>query len=158
MLARALPGVAVVVGASRYRAGRLAERELGATVHVLDDGFQHLQLERDVDLLLLSEDDLSDRPLPGGRLREPLTAAAVADAALVSAGYPTRRRPRGASGRDSDRVSGDPHARGAAHDREPVRVGRRAVAVARVCGGRRSRGPSVSLPMSRPRGGTSSAR
>ena len=87
MLARALPGVAVVVGASRYRAGRLAEGQLGATVHVLDDGFQHLQLERDVDLLLISEEDLRDRPLPGGRLREPLTAGAAADAALVSAGY-----------------------------------------------------------------------
>jgi tetraacyldisaccharide 4'-kinase len=89
MLARALPGVAVVVSGSRYHAGLLAEQELGATVHVLDDGFQHLQVERDVDLLLLSEEDLSDRPLPGGRLREPLTAAAVADAALVSAGYST---------------------------------------------------------------------
>jgi len=89
MLARALPGVAVVVGGSRYHAGLVAERELGATVHVLDDGFQHFQVERDVDLLLLSEEDLSDRPLPGGRLREPLTAAAAADAALVPAGYST---------------------------------------------------------------------
>jgi tetraacyldisaccharide 4'-kinase len=89
MLARALPGVPIVVSANRYRAGRLAESELGATVHVLDDGFQHLQIERDVDLLLISEDDLSDRPLPGGRLREPLTAGAAADAALVSAGYPS---------------------------------------------------------------------
>ena len=89
MLARALPGVAVVVSASRYRAGLLAESELGATVHVLDDGFQHVQIERDVDLLLISEDDLGDRPLPGGRLREPLTAGVAADAALVSAGYPS---------------------------------------------------------------------
>jgi tetraacyldisaccharide 4'-kinase len=46
-----------------------------------------VQIERDVDLLLISEDDLSDRPLPGGRLREPLTAGAAADAVLVSAGY-----------------------------------------------------------------------
>jgi tetraacyldisaccharide 4'-kinase len=89
MLARAHPGVAVVVSASRYRAGRLAETQLGATVHVLDDGFQHVQIERDVDLLLISEDDLSDQPLPGGRLREPLSAGAVADAAIVSAGYPS---------------------------------------------------------------------
>ena len=89
VLARAQPGVAVVVGASRWLAGRVAEEQLGATVHVLDDGFQHLQIERTVDLLLLSEDDLTDRPLPGGRLREPLTAGAVADAALVSAGYPS---------------------------------------------------------------------
>jgi tetraacyldisaccharide 4'-kinase len=89
MLARALPGVAVVVGASRYLAGRVAEQQLGATVHVLDDGFQHLQIARTVDLLLVSEDDLSDFPLPAGRLREPLTAGAVADAVLVSAGYTT---------------------------------------------------------------------
>jgi tetraacyldisaccharide 4'-kinase len=87
MLARALPGVAVLVGADRYLSGTLAERRLGATVHVLDDGFQHLQLERDIDLLLVSEDDLDDHPLPAGRLREALGAATAADAALVTAGY-----------------------------------------------------------------------
>ncbi len=86
MLARALPGAIVVVGASRYACGLEAER-LGATVHVLDDGFQHVQLARDVDLLLLDEDDLGDRPLPAGRLRERLSTAAVADALLVTAGY-----------------------------------------------------------------------
>ena len=87
MLATSLSGVPVLVGADRYLSGRLAERRLGATVHLLDDGFQHLQLARDVDLLLVSEDDLEDRPLPAGRLRERLTAASSADAALVTAGY-----------------------------------------------------------------------
>jgi tetraacyldisaccharide 4'-kinase len=89
MLARALPGVPVLVGADRYLSGRLAERRLGATVHILDDGFQHLQLARDVDLLLVSEEDLDDRPIPAGRLRETLAAATAADAALVNAGYDT---------------------------------------------------------------------
>ena len=89
MLARALPGVPVLVAADRYLSGRIAERRLGATVHLLDDGFQHLQLARDVDLLLVSEEDLHDRPLPAGRLRERLQAASVADAALVTAGYDT---------------------------------------------------------------------
>jgi tetraacyldisaccharide 4'-kinase len=87
MLARALPGVRVLVSANRHLAGCLAERRLDATVHLLDDGFQHLGLERDVDLLLASEEDLNDRPLPGGRLRERLSAAANADAVLVTAGY-----------------------------------------------------------------------
>jgi tetraacyldisaccharide 4'-kinase len=87
MLARALPGVAVLVSGDRYLAGALAERRLGATVHILDDGFQHLQLNRDVDLLLVAEEDLDDQPLPSGRLREGLEAAAAADAALVTAGY-----------------------------------------------------------------------
>jgi tetraacyldisaccharide 4'-kinase len=89
MLAQVLPGVPVLVGADRYLSGVLAERRLGATVHILDDGFQHLALARDVDLLLASEEDLNDRPFPAGSLREPLTAASIADAALVTAGYDT---------------------------------------------------------------------
>jgi tetraacyldisaccharide 4'-kinase len=87
MLARNLPGVPVVVSADRFLAGEVAERELGVDVHILDDGFQHVRLERDVDLLLVSEDDLRDRVLPAGRLREPLANAAQADAVLVTAGY-----------------------------------------------------------------------
>jgi tetraacyldisaccharide 4'-kinase len=89
MLARAVPRARVVVGVDRYLCGRIAEEQLGATVHILDDGFQHLALARTVDLVLSSDDDLSDRPLPSGRLREPLSAARAADAALVSAGYLT---------------------------------------------------------------------
>ena len=84
MLARGLPGVPVLVGASRYLSGRLAEERLGASVHLLDDGFQHLELRRDVDLLVIDERDLNDQLVPVGRLREPLTAAARADAALVN--------------------------------------------------------------------------
>jgi tetraacyldisaccharide 4'-kinase len=87
MLARALPGVSVLVGADRYLSGTLAERRLGATVHLLDDGFQHFGLGRDVDLLLVSEEDLSDQPMPAGHLRERLDAAKAAHAALVTAGY-----------------------------------------------------------------------
>jgi tetraacyldisaccharide 4'-kinase len=89
MLANALPGVAVVVSPDRYLGGLVAERRLGATVHLLDDGFQHLPLERDVDLLLASEEDLTDAPLPSGRLRENLATASLADAALITAGYET---------------------------------------------------------------------
>ncbi len=84
MLARALRGVPVVVAADRHLAGTLAERRLGCTVHVLDDGFQHLQLARDVNLLLVSRADLEERVLPAGRLRERLDASAAADAVLVS--------------------------------------------------------------------------
>jgi len=84
MLARALPGVPVLVGVDRHASGLIAESRFGATVHILDDGFQHLALARDVDLLLVSEDDLTDRVLPAGRLREPLACAAAADAVIVS--------------------------------------------------------------------------
>jgi tetraacyldisaccharide 4'-kinase len=83
LLARRLSGVPVLVSADRWAAGVVAERECGCTVHLLDDGFQHLPLARDVDLLLLSESDLRDAVLPAGRLREPLTAAWHADAWLT---------------------------------------------------------------------------
>lgn len=83
MLARALPGVPVLVGADRYLSGRMAEERFGATVHLLDDGFQYVALARDVDLLIAGTDDLADRVLPAGHLREPLAAAGVADALLI---------------------------------------------------------------------------
>ena len=84
MLARALERVAVVVAADRHLAGRLAEARLDATVHLLDDGFQHFQLARGTDLVLLSAADLDDpRVLPAGRLRERLAAARCADALLL---------------------------------------------------------------------------
>jgi tetraacyldisaccharide 4'-kinase len=87
MLARSLPGVPVLVSADRYLAGCLAERRFGVTVHLLDDGFQHFQLERDLDLVLLRPEDI-ERPvtLPSGRLREPLDAARVADAVIAADG------------------------------------------------------------------------
>jgi tetraacyldisaccharide 4'-kinase len=85
MLARQLPGASVLVSPDRYLAGRLAEHHLGATIHVLDDGFQHLQLERDVDLLIIGREDVAHPvTLPGGRLREPLDTVIAADAILAA--------------------------------------------------------------------------
>lgn len=84
MLARQLDGVAVLTCSSRYLAGRLAEHHFGCTVHVLDDGFQHLRLHRDVDLVVIAGEDLEDpRTLPTGRLREPLESLAAADGIIT---------------------------------------------------------------------------
>jgi tetraacyldisaccharide 4'-kinase len=83
MLARELPGAIVMSGADRYISGRVAEQHLGATVHVLDDGFQHFQLDRDVDIVLVAEEDLSARTLPRGRLREPADVLIAADAIVA---------------------------------------------------------------------------
>ncbi|HEY7791735.1 MAG TPA: tetraacyldisaccharide 4'-kinase [Vicinamibacterales bacterium] len=83
MLARDVPGAAVLVSPDRHPAGALAESSLGCTVHLLDDGFQHMKLDRDIDLLLVGAGDQAETPLPGGRLREPLTAASAADALVV---------------------------------------------------------------------------
>jgi tetraacyldisaccharide 4'-kinase len=84
MLARALPGTPVLVSPDRYLAGRLAEERFGCTVCILDDGFQHLQLARTIDVLLVSPGDLDERVVPSGRLREGLDAARDADALIVS--------------------------------------------------------------------------
>ena len=83
MLAQALAGVPVLVSTDRYLAGRLAETRLGCTVHLLDDGFQHLQLTRDTDLLIVAPTDLDERVLPAGPLREPADAGRRADAIVV---------------------------------------------------------------------------
>jgi tetraacyldisaccharide 4'-kinase len=83
MLARLLPGAAVVVSRMRADAARLAERALGVSVHVLDDGFQHTSMTRDVDIVIVTPADLQDRRLPFGRLRSSVRALARAHAVLV---------------------------------------------------------------------------
>jgi tetraacyldisaccharide 4'-kinase len=94
-------GLPVYVASQRYDAGLLAEAEARTNapcpilsrpmrkggkpqttsaddenrtpiVHLLDDGFQHCQLARDADILLLNHNDLTDRLLPAGNLREPV--------------------------------------------------------------------------------------
>lgn len=69
-------GVPVYVGSSRYKAGLLAERDAGQSlrVHLLDDGFQHRQLARNVDIVVLHRSDFEQTLLPSGRLREPLSS------------------------------------------------------------------------------------
>ncbi|HEY1766217.1 MAG TPA: tetraacyldisaccharide 4'-kinase [Terracidiphilus sp.] len=71
-------GVPAYVAAERYQAGLLAEvdgADRPAGIHLLDDGFQHRQLHRDVNILLLDAGTWFDeRLLPAGNLREPLAA------------------------------------------------------------------------------------
>lgn len=87
LLAGDLPGVAVVVGSERYEAGRHALERIDPPpqVFLLDDGFSHLGLFRDIDLVVFPADDplAGGKLLPGGRLREPLAAMRRADAALM---------------------------------------------------------------------------
>jgi tetraacyldisaccharide 4'-kinase len=82
LIARRL-GVPVIVGESRYAAGRVAERKFQPQLHILDDGFQHRSLARDFDIVLMTEGDFNDRLLPSGRLREPLSSLRRADAVVL---------------------------------------------------------------------------
>jgi len=77
-------GVPVYVGANRYEAGRLAERETPRQgIHLLDDGFQHRQLARDLDIVVIHRSDLQQHLLPAGRLREPLSSLRRADVIVL---------------------------------------------------------------------------
>ncbi|HEX8088940.1 MAG TPA: tetraacyldisaccharide 4'-kinase [Blastocatellia bacterium] len=86
MLARALPGIPVIINKNRYEGGLWAERELGAEVLVLDDAYQHLGLARDLNILLLDATDPFGgfKMAPFGRLREPLYGIRRADAVIVT--------------------------------------------------------------------------
>ncbi len=86
MLARRHPGTAVVVGARRAEAASIAVRQLSAEVLVMDDGFQHRALARDLNILVVDgRGDLRQEPLlPAGLRREPLSALRRADLLAVS--------------------------------------------------------------------------
>ena len=89
MLARQVPGAVVCVSPDRHLAGTLAERQLGCTVHILDDGFQHIELARDLDVLVTTVGEIPNgRVIPIGRLREPIDAAARAHFLVVSDATP----------------------------------------------------------------------
>ena len=79
-------GVPVLVSADRFASGTIAAAELGADILLLDDGFQHFALERDVDIVLVNATApfSADSVLPGGNLREPASALARADAVIIT--------------------------------------------------------------------------
>jgi tetraacyldisaccharide 4'-kinase len=86
LLARALPEVPVVIDKNRYESGLMAKAVFDAEVMLLDDGYQHLRLARDLNILLLdATDPFGDfEMVPFGRLREPLYALKRADVVIVT--------------------------------------------------------------------------
>jgi len=84
-LAQRLPGVPIVVDADRFRGG-LRAAKLGADIVILDDGFQHLRLWRELDLVLLDAGDPwgGNCLPPRGRLREPVDAIGRATAVIIT--------------------------------------------------------------------------
>lgn len=109
LLARRLPGIPVVVGANRYDAARAAIEKFGVTAIVLDDGFQHRTLAKDLEIVMARARRPwgNGRLLPAGPLREPLSRLDDVDAVV-------RLVPR-----DAWRATGDARETLMAH--EPVR-------------------------------------
>lgn len=87
LLARDLQGIAAVISNSnRVAAGQWALENLGTEVFVLDDGFQHLRLARDLNIVTIDATNPwgGGSLLPYGRLREPLTGLSRADCIVVT--------------------------------------------------------------------------
>ena len=86
LVATRCPRAIVAVGSDRYRLGRWVLERHPVDCFVLDDGFQHLGLHRDADLLLVDVSDPAGLQMlvPAGRLREPLSAASRATALLMT--------------------------------------------------------------------------
>jgi tetraacyldisaccharide 4'-kinase len=86
MMAKRLKDVPVIVGKNRLKAGRLAISKFDPDVIVLDDGFQHLKLQRDLDLVLLDyrKPFGSGHLLPRGVMREPASALLNANAIILT--------------------------------------------------------------------------
>ena len=90
MMAKHLSGIPIVVSSQRYQAGQVALERFGVEVLLLDDGFQHRRLTRDVDILTVPAHSViglqaaRERLLPAGNLREPPTALRRADVILLT--------------------------------------------------------------------------
>lgn len=86
MMARAVPKAVVIVGSDRLKSGNLAVSEYGCDVILLDDGFQHLRVKRQLDIVLYdyNDDPNTIKLLPAGRLREPFAALARAHFVVIT--------------------------------------------------------------------------
>lgn len=87
MMAQCLNGVPIIVGRERYLAGQIAIERFNVDVLLLDDGFQHRQLGRNVDVLTVPITHPFGNParlLPAGTLREPPSALRRADIVLLT--------------------------------------------------------------------------
>ena len=91
MLAQMLSGVPVLVGKKRYEMGINAHERFGMDVLILDDGFQHLRLKRDVDIVLIDarQGFGNGRLFPRGPLREPLRSLRRASMLVLTKAEPS---------------------------------------------------------------------
>ncbi len=85
-LAESLPGTPVITGRKRIHPCNFAFHNLGADILILDDGFQHLAVKRDLDLVLFNAATLTRnmRVFPGGVLREPFSALSRASCLVIT--------------------------------------------------------------------------
>ncbi len=86
LLAQNLENIPIVVGRSRYEAGIKMIENFNPDIIIMDDGFQHLSLYRDLDIVLVNSKDTEDthKIIPVGKLREPITNLSRADLIILT--------------------------------------------------------------------------
>lgn len=86
LMAEKLPGVPVLTGKKRKDPCQYAVDKLGCNLLLLDDGFQHLGVKRDIDLVLFNANEINNPKniFPGGELREPYSALKRCDCILYT--------------------------------------------------------------------------
>ncbi|SPD76504.1 Tetraacyldisaccharide 4'-kinase [uncultured Desulfobacterium sp.] len=86
LLAKRLPGVPLVISKMRYLAGLFAHEKFGSDFFILDDGFQHIALKRDLDVVLIDAVNPfgNGHLLPWGPLREPVNHLVRADVFIIT--------------------------------------------------------------------------
>jgi len=96
LIAKSATGIPVLTGPRRVHTGDWAIKNLNADVLILDDGFQHRHLFRDIDIVLLNASSPfgNGNLLPGGPLREPISALKRADIIIATGTYDDVTAPR----------------------------------------------------------------
>ena len=86
LISSRLPGTVVATGKKRYQVGAEVIRAYDCNLMIMDDGFQHLGVARDIDLVLFDADHFAgnSRVFPGGELREPVSALHRCDAFIIT--------------------------------------------------------------------------
>jgi tetraacyldisaccharide 4'-kinase len=86
LLSNHLPEIPIIVDKDRFHSGKIAQDKYKADFLLLDDGFQHWRLKRDLDIVMIdsSIDLKKEKLLPAGRLREPLSSLKRADLFILT--------------------------------------------------------------------------
>ncbi len=94
LLAKNLQTIPVIVGQDRTKSGAIAVKKMGCNILILDDGFQHLRMKRDLDIVVVNGIDPwgNGQLLPAGPLREPLTSLREADIIIISRKQQIKKR------------------------------------------------------------------
>jgi tetraacyldisaccharide 4'-kinase len=141
LLAESLRGLAAVVAdADRVAAARWARTEFGSDLFILDDGFQHLRLARDLDIVTVDATAPwgGGHLLPRGRLREPLTGLTRADCVVITRAE--HARDLASLRAETAQLSGG----------RPIFIARTRTISVRPLGTEGAAAPSASLPLAQP--------